>query len=374
MKRINTINILRIIFMLMILTFHAMVNYNAFTGWMPLDKFISKGAVAVTGFFMISGFTLRYSYEERVKDIVGILKYMKNRIIGIFPAYVFLLAVSFVWHFRLKETLFETIALLPVELTLSQTFYYIQLVMFAFNDNFWYVSVAFFLYLIFPGLNWVASQIKKPIPWIIILTLFSEYIYWISIKFPVIVETYYYINPIFRIPEFFVGILVCDLVKKHHARIRWFVWVLATIIYMAIFLAMYMPLIGYAQNYNLFNIIVIPYVAILLIACASAPDWLERVSGSKPVTYLAGLGLTMYLCQSIPFAMKEGDYLHLYAVYEKVPAVVMFYILTITSSILINALIERPVKMLFRRDKSKGESSTKTTLEEERGGTHEKAN
>lgn len=73
-KRIEEINYIRIGCMLAILLFHARIHYGLSLGNLVLDEFVSIGAVAIVGFFMISGFCIRQQYRGMKTIIGGVFK------------------------------------------------------------------------------------------------------------------------------------------------------------------------------------------------------------------------------------------------------------------------------------------------------------
>lgn len=58
------LNYIRILCMAWILLFHARIHCGFFLGVEPIDNLILIGAVGVQGFFMTSGFVLRYNYKN----------------------------------------------------------------------------------------------------------------------------------------------------------------------------------------------------------------------------------------------------------------------------------------------------------------------
>lgn len=63
-NRAEGINFIRIFCMTTILLFHAKIHYGFMIGVAIVDEFISIGAVAIVGFFMISGFCLRTQWRN----------------------------------------------------------------------------------------------------------------------------------------------------------------------------------------------------------------------------------------------------------------------------------------------------------------------
>ena len=54
------------------------------------NRFISMGAIAMTAFFMLSGYSLHLAYKEKnATKLSSYKKYLFKRFAGIFPLYYF---------------------------------------------------------------------------------------------------------------------------------------------------------------------------------------------------------------------------------------------------------------------------------------------
>lgn len=160
-KRLEGLNLLRIILMVWILLFHAKIHFGYTVKFIYLDELISVGAVGVTGFFMISGFVLRYNYGTKLCSGTQIRNYFESRFAGIYPLYIFMLVVALLTHYRMPVSLKQTLLVLPFNMSMLQTFLQPQFANFFYNDNVWYISTAFMLYLLFPALNWILESSMK---------------------------------------------------------------------------------------------------------------------------------------------------------------------------------------------------------------------
>ena len=83
-KRVEGLDIVRVLCALAICAFHTSVHLNCSYGL--LDGFIKHGAVLMSTFFMLSGFVLSVSYcDFSGKKLM--LSFFKKRIISILPLY-----------------------------------------------------------------------------------------------------------------------------------------------------------------------------------------------------------------------------------------------------------------------------------------------
>lgn len=345
--KLNAVNYIRILCTFWVLFFHDNIHYGFVTGITILDEFISIGAVAVTGFFMLSGFSLRYHYKEaQLIKREEYAKYIKRRLTGVYPVYIFLLLAAILLRYRIGGGGVQFIQILPIQMSLLQVLLYPSLNIYLFNDNCWYLSALFVLYLLFPFLNELIKgfRTKQKVILCIGMTLLSWYIYYLNMM-PDNPNVYlsYYCNPLFRIPEFVVGMLTADLVveckKDINGKILMMLGGIATVFALSGCHLLYSK---WQTAYNLYNIIIIPYFTILLFAAGKSRGILSTIASWKWMQYITDMGLTIYLCQSLAFVTFER-------IPIKADPRIAFIILTIVYAFLVHEIIERPCKRILRK-------------------------
>lgn len=113
MKRVVGLDVLRILSMLIVFLFHSKLNYNCNYG--IFNDFIGMGAIFMTLFFILSGFSLFMTYnKENVIEILGLKRFYIKRFISIIPMYYFM-AILFV-IFLGRETFIDNIRIAPIEI------------------------------------------------------------------------------------------------------------------------------------------------------------------------------------------------------------------------------------------------------------------
>ncbi len=317
-KRVDGLNFIRIIGMTMILFFHARLMYGFHMGIGWVDELISIGAVFVTVFFMLSGFGLRKSNGDlSVRDFSGVLKYYKKRIMSIYPLFFLLSVVALVFQFRVMDSWGETLVRLPIQFSMLHILFGKEMHWFLFNDNCWYISALFVLYLLFPFLNELVNKLSvwMKIFLCVVLWIVSAGIYFYLVYCTELVFLDYYPNPFLRIPEFMIGMMLADLSEDMSGVLsenmtdkdvvvgKWAgVIVFCTSLLCVFGLMLFRPYFLFETN--LYNVIVIPCTAIIFL-CVANWDWLNRVGKTKLVRWMAGLGLEVYLCQSFATLVLE---------------------------------------------------------------------
>lgn len=309
--------------MSMILLFHARLLYGFHIGINAIDNTFAIGAICVTVFFMLSGYGLRKSNQKlNVTDASALRCYFIKRFLSIYPLYLLLQIVALLFSFRVDGLKDVWTWLIPVQLTMTQVLAGPDVYQYLFNDNCWYLSALFILYLLFPLLNEsihllhrrIASWSNRSrsfllIGFIILMIFASETIYLHQIYYvshhPFL---YYYPNPLFRIPEFYIGMLVADLDNDKNVLQYFQIGKHTSIILLVCFIIGFVGLqILYPHvglEYNLYNIIVIP-CTVVMILCVAGSECLNRLGGSFFAQRVAGMGLELYLCQSFAILMME---------------------------------------------------------------------
>lgn len=228
---------------------------------------------------------------------------------------------------------------------------------FLFNDNCWYISALFVLYLLFPFYNELVKQLDRKMKWIlcVFLWLLSVGIYFYLVFCTEYVFLDYYPNPFLRLPEFLIGMLLADL-SEHVDGETWmgkFPWlckqnrnlvygaVLGAVVIMAsLCLTFLYPY--FKQETNLYHVLVIPCTGVCFL-CIAQWDWMNRIGGKKAVRWLAGLGLEMYLCQS--FATLALTRLKVDGAWDEMA----FIGLSVVFAVGVNAGISRQIMKVARR-------------------------
>lgn len=103
------------------------------------------------------------------------------------------------------------------------------------------------------------------------------------------------------------------------------------------------PVLG--ANYNLYDIIVIPFVVIFVL-CISNSELLNKLGSKFPVKYISSLGLLIYLCQEIGIHIIALGIIRDENIINNLPYV--FFFITIVSAIIMHEAIERPVQRYLK--------------------------
>ncbi|WP_394546918.1 acyltransferase family protein [Pantoea ananatis] len=202
-KEIKGLTILRFVAAFYVFLFHA---YNMIPANIPviMRNFFYNGAVGMSFFFILSGFILTYSYNDEIPK-----GFYTRRIKRIYPLYIFCGLITAPLLFRSDITGIDSILKVLSASLLYATSMQAWLPDLFREWNFggtWSISVEMFMYLLFPFLaNFINNENCKTV-WIFSFLAISlpvplSLLYNSDINF-----TLYYSSPIYRLPEFMLGI------------------------------------------------------------------------------------------------------------------------------------------------------------------------
>lgn len=217
--KIKSLQSIRTFAFIGVFMYHAYATYMEKNG---INKmFAPLGAWGVSVFLVLSGFTMTYSYWNRVPDktFKSCIKFSINKIRFLYPLHLLMLFIgSAYWYFHgisLQMLVKELILTVPLMQTWSSNEYQ------AINSVAWYLSVCFFLYFCFPViLRFVKKSAKciSPILFMIgvyLLQLFVAYLAFIvkkHISFDLMWIVY--CHPLFRLGDFLIGCFLAAMFRK----------------------------------------------------------------------------------------------------------------------------------------------------------------
>lgn len=269
-----------------------------------LNSFVDVGAIAMTGFFLLSGYVINLTYGRKDLAKPGEMKtfYMK-RLITIIPLY-------FVWaFFRViahvivsgKSAAIEELILFPIELLGIQSVFS-SLFSFSHNGGSWFISCILICYFLYPLFQLVTQRISNRSRLVVILVL-SFILLWSPL-----VQNYFhcqpiYSNPFFRALEFLIGIVVSQLNASHSPRKliifmrKPFICVLSTVVLLiGVSVA---RIIKVPENlpgdYMFYSWVALPCFISQMVSLGSYN--LRRIQGLKIVKYMSDVSFCIFLGQ-----------------------------------------------------------------------------
>ena len=195
-QRIIGLDYLRISLAVLVFLFHSH-SHVLKCDYGVLNGFVSMGAIAMTGFFLLSGYALNLSNKnfENARDVK---KFYIKRLIAILPLYYAYAAINVAINiFRNGTTAaIEELILFPTEFLGIQSVF-ASLFPYSHNGGSWFISCILICYLLYPLLQIISRNLSNRDRMAIIL-IFSG-----ILLYSPLVEHYFglqsiYSNPFFR--------------------------------------------------------------------------------------------------------------------------------------------------------------------------------
>lgn len=161
-----------------------------------------KGTFPVTFFFMLSGYMMYYTKYDKITIGMGFKKILK-----MYPLHIITFLVSFfVGNVLANYDKIYIIKTSILQIFLLQSWF--TEYRFSFNGLSWYLSITLFLYLISYPLVKFVNKINKHVFWLTITILL---IVILNIYDGFNAESLLYTNPLYRVLDFFLGMLIANI-------------------------------------------------------------------------------------------------------------------------------------------------------------------
>ena len=290
--RLIGLDMFRVFLMMLIFFFHTSIHLGCTFG--IFTPFVKMGAIAMSGFFMLSGFSIYYSNSDKNYNLNSNVKqFYFKRAISILPLY-YVTAVLYIF-FLGKESIIQNISLIPIE-SLGLQSVFSSLFKITHNGGTWFISCIIFCYLMFPLLlNHIKQMSFKQ------KNIFYVIICLILIYSPFIVSIFRinntYSNPFFRLLEFILGCLLASTYKnfKKCKILTNKITLLIEIISLVLLITVGYKLKMQINNYMFYSIITIPIFSLILFNL-SINKW-GILTKSILLKYLCNISYSFFLVQ-----------------------------------------------------------------------------
>lgn len=205
---IKPLTSLRFIFALMVFAAHCYVIYPHFSHFL-----YKEGFVGVSFFFVLSGFIIAYNYQRKIKcKEVSRREFWVARFARIYPLHLATLILSLLTGGYLLATNWDTVLIFVSQLFLVHPFVPQMDYFFSFNSPSWSLGCEQLFYFLFPFLAlWLGNTHR-----LIGLLALTSFIVIGGMYFTPEeqIRAYWYVNPLTRLPDFLIGMLIFQLYDK----------------------------------------------------------------------------------------------------------------------------------------------------------------
>lgn len=338
-ERIYSIDLFRILMVVFILLFHSNIHLNCQYG--ILTTFISQSAIFMVAFFMLSGFALYYTYYDRETDSISdtITFYIK-RLIKIYPLYLFIYIAYLIFFNSLSLT--KNLVIAPIELLLLQSFFS-SLFNVLNNGGTWFLSCLFFCYLLFPWLKGLVLKLQKK-------KLLFWGLYFISSLSPLVAKVFstrdLYSNPFYRLIEFFLGMMIADLVLKNKTKIKRYLAVPIILEMLILIISVSLLSAYFTNDYTMYNFITVPVFALLIYHLSGVHNqFVINISKNSVTQYLNAISFPFYLAQTFTFKiMPRIKSMPWFGTYTNGKLISVTLLINLVITVLLYEAIQKPVE------------------------------
>lgn len=316
--------------------------------------------MAVSFFFILSGFSLTLGYKERfLSGSFSYKDFAKRRVSRLLPLHWICIIISLPLAVLGITGIGDFLLTLMFNASLLHSFVPIKAFYFSFNWVSWFVSAILFSALIFPFLLKTIVRISKR--WLIVSAIAVVCVYLIVLN--ILPEDYYhpilYINPILRIVDFTIGICLALLFQRNigeHKDIKAIsslTWNLMALLSFVVVIAISF-LFSISNTYSIAIIYWIP-VGIMIYSIASGSvvgGGKFRVLNNKVLNSLGNISFTFYMLHQLVMRWTQLVMKHVLQFDESENLAYMIFVLIVTLALsyLCNIYFEKPVaKWLTRK-------------------------
>jgi peptidoglycan/LPS O-acetylase OafA/YrhL len=303
--RIVGLDLLRFLLALLILMFHSSMHFGCSYGY--LTPFVGMGAIAMTAFFMLSGYALYITYfQKNLIKIAEIKRFALKRFIGVFPLYYFVALVYIV--FLGKESVAENLLLAPLELCglqsiLTGTF------SISHNGGTWFISCIVICYMVYPYLQSLVLQMndRTRIVLLVIAVAVMLYLPFVQKQFSL---ANIYPNAFVRSVEFSIGVLLASLNHRRTWQRLHFLQTWTGAIAGGVLLLLGVNALLYFHGYDsymMYNWVALPAFMLIILAMGSVSFNLNSTC-LRIIRYLSAVSYAIFLAQFFVWPLCQFVY------------------------------------------------------------------
>lgn len=279
-EKLDGVTILRFFAAFYVFIFHINMRVPVDLGNI-VNKTIGNGVIGMSMFFILSGFVLTYNYHNSLTR-----DYFRKRIARIYPAYLFCGVLTIPFLITSDASPEKMLVSIGLFLTGMQAWIYQSFEFWNFSGT-WSISVELFFYALFPVL---LKYINKDN--VVYVLVFSYLCTALMIPFANIMQgpvvwSVYYAVPLYRIPEFVIGISIA-IMYLHGYRVNKYTLIFGVLLFL------------YAttqKNDNSMgvNFLTAPAIAIILLYLAGVN--FKDSAVKKWMVYMGDVSYSFYLMQ-----------------------------------------------------------------------------
>lgn len=308
---------LRFVAALYVFIFHIQLRWPLAPDSPFLSNVLGQGAVGMSLFFVLSGYVLAMRYGDGQGSYRD---YLVNRFSRIYPVYALVALLTLPWigisleadsSYLMLRQIAALVTLILANIFLVQAWFPALFSLWNIGGS-WSIAVEAFCYALLPfilrklhhlshrqiGAVALVAYIFTVLPGLILVLFGGEW-------------KLFYSLPIFRLPEFVVGVCVCFAVQRSQVAPR-----LAAGLQLAAMLALvvYLGLVGNRfPGWITHNWLVIPVIALTIFCVAQCWGVLSTLLATAPLVWLGKISYSFYSFQLLVLLLLKSYHARLVA-------------------------------------------------------------
>lgn len=304
MNKINTFQGLRVVAFLTIFIWHL-------NGYMGISV-VSFAEIAVTFFFMLSGFISRFTLDRHLKEndksniVKKSFKYAKNKMSKIYLIYLISLIIYI--PLSVKNLIIEeNIGILKYVLLFISNVFLLQAWKVKYFNEIsyagWYLSSLVFLYFVTISLAFIIKKINKNNKVLMnIILIVISFIGLFCYSRLVPSDTYYfYVFPVYRIFEYLIGMCIANIylrTKNINIFNNKYIWTIVEFLIVAGGIYLIKETIGYSRGFVL-SFTNILLCGLFIFVFMYQKGYISKLLSLKPIVLLGDISGEMYIIHNV---------------------------------------------------------------------------
>ncbi len=335
--RLNQLTFTRFIAAFAVLIYHFGLSTKPFNIYV-LNQIFKKGNLAVSYFFILSGFVMIVAYGTKKGNIKKGVYYV-NRVARIYPAYASALLLQVAVSAILAHThIYVDAFIMDLMALQAWSTHYI----FTLNPVAWSLSVEFLFYFSFPFLfNYLYSKVDIKTVVYVVLSVYVVTQFFLN-YYPPNEASFSYLThfPLVRLNQFMVGNLI-GLVFLRSTKKNYDI--LLTLAAAAILVILYFDLAYYWQD-----ALLTACFACFILLLALNTGKITRLFCGRPWIILGEISYSLYILQFPVYTITAMFFKH-FKISEPVTILTIYLVVMMGASYLCFLLIETPANRLIKK-------------------------
>jgi len=311
-------------------------------------SFFKEGYLGVSFFFILSGFILAYNYQNKfLENKITKKNFYIARLARIYPLHLLtlLLSLPLAHNLLFNANPITVVVVLLSHLTLIQSFFPMEVFYFNLNGPSWSISNEMFFYLLFPFIVKILTGSKKYFFLLFSITIISVSFIFFKNEFQHYV---FYINPVFRVVDFLIGIVLYDVfLKIREINITTIRWTIIEILSLIVFATFYFNHNNVEQVFRYSSYYWLPMIFIILTFSLSK-GIVSKILSCKFFVLLGEISFAFYLLHQLIFGYAKLSFGEIFIQERSIFFVFIVFLITIILSYVAFTFFEKPINRIIR--------------------------